>query len=745
MAGEHLRPAEHEEVSEALRIKAALLQLKECADADFEHEVEDTGPEPSQAVGDIAMEAEDEDEMVVDGDGNRQPLVFDGFGHVPPEQVAQARLRESALQKETRKRSNLDDVPLSIKNKAVKTHSPGSTGVHEQYLAKQVKPGLTDKALEKEIPWNLIKPEEKELFKQAEDVQWEEHIKFGAVKPLSVEESRRVEEQYGRDRILTSRFLYRDKNLAKRRTDPSIACKAKARLCVGGQRDPDLGVVEMAVDAPTSNRHSLLLGLVVALARGWAIAIGDIRAAFLNGVEAPRRLFFRQPVRGIRSLEPGQLVEIVKGVFGLSTSPKLWWLKLSKDLLSIRVVIGDEVFIVEQNEVDPCAFRLVEEKARRVSGMVFTHVDDLMVMGEPALLAAFQQAVAEKFPVDDWESGSFEYVGCEYRVGQDCVEIKQTNYVETRLNKISIPSGLRDEDEVGKEHIDQHRSVVGCLSWLAKQTRPDLQFMVAQAQRVQGRPSLADIKAVNRIVDQAKRFKDQGIKIVKIPEEHMTILGYHDAAWANVPLDGRTLEDVKWEGDTKMSSQLAFLVFVADKRCLNNQAAPAAVLDWRSHGSARVCRSTFAGETMACGEAMETALYMRSILLSFLEGRLVKEDEAGAMMGIHLLTDCKSLFDHLQREGVPRPPSERRLALDLASIRQTLMIEARHEWTRRYGTGNVTPEKPCKVPIHWVPTDKQLADILTKHLNPASWWETVSSGTLSLPFVPKASFLDDDT
>lgn len=102
-----------------------------------------------------------------------------------------------------------------------------------------------------------------------------------------------MEKEVGKDRILNCRFLYRDKNLAKRRKDPSVPCKAKARLCMGGQRDPDLGNIEMSVDAPTANRHSVLLGLLLALSRGWLVAIGDIRAAFLNGVEAPRKLFFR--------------------------------------------------------------------------------------------------------------------------------------------------------------------------------------------------------------------------------------------------------------------------------------------------------------------------------------------------------------------------------------------------------------------------------------------------------------------
>ena len=280
---------------------------------------------------------------------------------------------------------------------------------------------------------------EEVLAEPLQDGRWTEHVEFGAVKPLSVDESNRVEQEFGRDRILPARFLYRDKNLAKRRDDASIPCKAKARLCVGGQRDPDLGQVQMSVDAPTANRFSLLVGLHVALARGWVVSIGDIRAAFLNGVEAPRNLFFRQPARGIPGLAPGQLVEILKGVFGLSTSPKLWWLKLSKDLLSLKVKgENGEDYVVEQNEVDPCAFRVCQTQlesggAKKVVGMIFTHVDDLMLMGEAKLLPLLKGAIQSKFPIDDWENDKFEYVGCEYEIEAEKVTIKQTGYVLRRF------------------------------------------------------------------------------------------------------------------------------------------------------------------------------------------------------------------------------------------------------------------------------------------------------------------------
>lgn len=71
------------------------------------------------------------------------------------------------------------------------------------------------------------------------------------------------------DRILNSRFrfLYKDKNHAKRKLNKEVPLKARARLCVAGQHDPDLGRVEMATDAPTS----IILALQVVLARKWKV------------------------------------------------------------------------------------------------------------------------------------------------------------------------------------------------------------------------------------------------------------------------------------------------------------------------------------------------------------------------------------------------------------------------------------------------------------------------------------------
>ena len=121
--------------------------------------------------------------------------------------------------------------------------------------------------------------------------------------------------------------------------------------------------------------------------------------------------------------------------------------------------------------------------------------------------------------------------------------------------------------------------------------------------------------------------------------------------------------------------------------------------------------------------------------MSFLKGRVVPEEECGIVMPLHLSTDCRSLYDHLHREGVPKPASEQRLAIELAAIRQALAIEGRHLWRAVHGTGEVRPDRPMKPPIHWLPTDQQWADILTKKMSSTVWWTMVGEGRLRFPLA----------
>ena len=89
------------------------------------------------------------------------------------------------------------------------------------------------------------------------------------------------------------------------------------------------------------------------------------------------------------------------------------------------------------------------------------------------------------------------------------------------------------------------------------------------------------------------------------------------------------------------------------------------------------------------------------------------------------MTDCRSLYDTMHREGAAKAPSEKRLCVDLAALRQ--MYE--HEVT------DSDPLKVGTVPLVWVPTAEMLADPMTKVMKADALREVLETGILQIPIT----------
>ncbi|CAE7244327.1 RE1 [Symbiodinium sp. KB8] len=595
------------------------------------------------------------------------------------------------------------------------------------------------KQLEKEIPWSYIPEEQKQAFKEAELQQWMEHVNHDAVQPVSVEESRQILRDKP-ERVLPSRYAYRDKNWSKRKKDANIGWRPKARLVIGGHLDPDLHL-GLQTSAPTVSRQGVLLLLQILasrLDRQWGASAGDITAAFLNGKALQRELYIKQPRTGLGDLHPEQLVRLTKGVFGLVDSPAAWWGEF-------KGVLGREEFIVNGMRLkffhcplDPCIFQLRElngdnEAHGEPLAYLAVHVDDVLLIGPKDLRRTLQERISALFPVQEWEEGAFDYIGSYIEVTNDEVHVTQTSYTNTRLFEIPIKHGQQGDEPATVEQKADNRSLIGALSWLAGQTRPDLQTGVSMAQQLQRDPTVDDIKFSNQLSKRAQEHDHRGIVIRPVDLRHAVLLAYRDAGWANAPQDcedpyyalypeDETAGEIR-EGpfstkdrrakrsNSKIASQLGGLYLLADCEILRGHRKRVSLLDWRSAACDRVCRSTFAAESMGCCGAIENADFIRKFLSTLLTGDLCRREDG--RFQVRYLSDCRSLYDHLAREGIPRIPSERRLAIDMAAIRQDLAITGR---------------------MCWVPTDQQLADIMTKPQKAGDWWETLV-GEIKLPFV----------
>ncbi|CAE7834160.1 GIP, partial [Symbiodinium necroappetens] len=268
-AEEHMRPATAEEIGDLMNSRVARADLEKLLAGD-QDDPNNYNPEEDGDGGDnvdINVDAED-----MDMDLQPEEPEQDDRAVPPQDPPSYGPVRQRARTKKPQ---------------------PHSVNILKKCLTERSR----EKQYEKEIPWAMVPPEQHAAFKQAERKQLQEHYDLNAFTPLTKEQSDQVYAETPRDRILSSRWAYRDKNWSRRRQDASVEWRPKARLVVGGHLDPDIG--EVKTDAPTISRLGLLTILQIVAShqrdeKPWTASAGDVSAAFLNGQPIKRLLYMKQ-------------------------------------------------------------------------------------------------------------------------------------------------------------------------------------------------------------------------------------------------------------------------------------------------------------------------------------------------------------------------------------------------------------------------------------------------------------------
>ena len=537
------------------------------------------------------------------------------------------------------------------------------------------------KALEKEIPFSMIPEEQRQDYHDALVKEWGVWTKYEAVAPLDLETSAVVEREFDRSRILDTRVCYRNKNAAF----PWLPLKAKARLVCRGDRDPDL--LTLRRDAPTLTRMGLMVILQIASSmRMWFIFNSDITGAFLQGDQSlasrSEPLFLRQPREGLPGLAAGQLLLVVRGIFGLANSPRLFWRHLRDTLKKLGFV---------QSVLDKALFMYYE--AGRLILVMGAHVDDLLGTGEPERADPILKKVREAFDFGTWadsrEDAVLEYGGKQVTKNADgIVTLSQEKFIKA-ITIEAVPKwrAVSPNSPLGPREVTEPKSGGGCLHWLIGQTRPDL--AAATSLNMSGQPTVNNLIEINKLLREAQRTQDWSLRFVPVPLEKAKIIAYSDASWANA------------EG---LKSQAGFLTFIAGPEVLTVQGDHASLMDWRSHRIQRQCRSTLAAETMAMDTAFDSGIFLRELMSEVLV-KSYMPIQSGILppgfLPVHPVTDCRSLYDLLTKDGPVSSTQEKRLTIDVGAIKQS--------------AEEFDPEgEALKQVFKWADTDHQLADHLTK-------------------------------
>ena len=581
---------------------------------------------------------------------------------------------------------------------------------------------IKKKMLDKEIPYHEIPVQDRKLYEKAEEKEWKDWLDNKSVRIVKGKEVADVYKYTDPSRIINTRFVYRDKNASIRTPQTWLPIKAKARICAQGFSEPLAKAGLVKLDSPTVQRVGIMVFLQLVANFEWfdTWRKGDISSAFLQGTErgeSKGKLYLRPPKdRPLAGVSWGDLLEVLKSVYGLPDAPRAWWEEVTGFLRDLGF---------QHSRMD-VAFMVLYHDTGDIGGMIVLHVDDIMVATDGS---KFMEGQVEKFhakyPFGEWEyvstKGEIAYTGRQISLHGNEIHMGQADFINGRMDEVPFKREKNRSPESAcnpTEHAE-FRSGVGNLHWATSQTRVDHAVDTSRLQKRQNAPTHQDYKDLVKVV---KEVKDTADVVVKIrPIKNMVVGAFTDSSLYGS--QGELIpDDDALEGydKHKLHSQGGSLIVVMDRNHLDDLGdIPFSFGDWRTRASRRVLHSTFAAEAQAGVETYGLAKYYRAYMCDILFGYADWKDldkYGESEMPIILFTDCKSLYDNLKKEG--SVPDDKWVAVPVASLRGAVSA----------GPGRDERKSECR----WVPSRWQLADCLTKKGLSEAFRERMASGTTRL-------------
>ena len=401
----------------------------------------------------------------------------------------------------------------------------------------------------KEIKYKDLLGEVKEKFNRAILKEINNNLNTGAYEVLSPEESEEVRRQEDAN-ILQSRYVFVEKMIDAEeieeaqangvliREEQNLGYKAKARHVMKGFSEPDSEWLEAAT--PQVSPETVMLILQLLSSYSWIPGYLDFTQAFHSGDNIERILYAELPAEGVPGLLPRQLLRLRKHCYGLLDGPFQWFKHLKGVLLDLGY---------EQSLADPCLFMLFEQdqdgegKGRTLCGIIGVATDDLL-HGGGHLHWSKMKSIQQRYKLGKFSHGSGRFVGKEIQeLGSHRYRVHQAQYVKDKVKPLEIPTDRKSlkYDLCDEAEISALRGLLGTLSWLAKETRPDLQGRVSILQQTMPRPTIQNLLEANSLAREARREMESGILIQPIPIERLQIGVATDASWGNSP--GEFLEE----------------------------------------------------------------------------------------------------------------------------------------------------------------------------------------------------------
>lgn len=463
--------------------------------------------------------------------------------------------------------------------------------------------------------------------------------------------------------------------LKSKKDDNSI--RYKARLVAKGYSQRE-GIDYTETYSPVVKYTSIRLLLALAVKYDLKVRQLDVVTAFLHG-ELKEEIYMLQPEAFNDGT--GRVCKLNKALYGLKQAGRSWYEKLHNVL---------EQAEMERCEADQCVYVKITNEGILI---LAEYVDDMLSFSNnESMENSLVETLKEAFEITDLGNVS-SVVGM--RVIRDdqkkSISIDQSAYISQILTRfgmndcnpctspmdsgqtLSLNDCPKDDNEKQEMDAKPYQELIGCLTYLAHMTRPDICFATTFLSRFNKNPGEKHWGAAKRVLRYLKGTRNRKLTYMKDENE---LVGYCDADHAG-NIDNR-----------RSTSGYAFIM-------------QGAAISWAAKAQATVSLSTAESEYASLVVAMQECVWLRRLLS---EIRLSLSDE------LVLHCDNKSALQLALNGSASSSPRTKHLDIKDKFIREQLSK----------GT----------VKLAYIETNEMIADILTKAMTPCK--QTKFSGKLGL-------------
>ena len=551
----------------------------------------------------------------------------------------------------------------------------------------------------KEINWKTLQPHHKPLVLESMARELAEVLQSQALKAVT----EKVPAEELQRRSIPMRWLLTWKPLDEysdpsKEPQPGIIrddgmAKAKARIVLIGYKHPDLakrdprtGKSLLQTSSPTLSRMGRNLMLQSGAIDRHTLECADAKSAFLQAEHhiGSTRLYTTavDEISNALHVPYGTAVEIVGAIYGLTNAPRVFWLDADQRLQKEGG---------EPHGIDRCLW-VFRNRHGRVCGRVGAHVDDFIIMGDhsdPDWIR-IRDRIKQMYRWSPWKRGNFIFAGVQLTQLQNFdILLSQEHFCE-ELRPVEIANERQrpKDDTLSAKELSQARGLVMKAQWRAIQTAPQYCARIGLASSALAKANLEVLKEANAIVKELKKTSKDGLIFHSFSDENLSwhqviFLHFCDAAKGN-RVDGT---------DTG-----GYVTAVASPRILDGKEARMSIVDYKSWKLDRPSKGSNGAETQALYEGEDKAWKSR-LFWSLLHGHRLSRtnaDHLSSLVESLLITDSRGCYDALSNsDSSLLGMNSAKSGVELMSVQRGL-----RDGSNSYAT--------------WVPSDMNLADVLTK-------------------------------